>query len=190
MPKGVIKIEFKCGDVVRLKSGSPSMTIEGIGKYGYIDRERARCVWFENFMIQTNKGSGRKVYDMNNGFVFKEPYGDTGIQQNEIEFFVYNNVSDNIKKYLCPVYKCLNGNYMVKVDLVTEEEFDNNIRVLNEYLYIINYLKKEFGLNNDIEHYHSWGNMNGQYVIIDYGYTEKLFKEIMWKYTRDIKYLE
>lgn len=39
---------LKQGDVVRLKSGGPDMTIEGIGKYGMAStNERALCVWFD-----------------------------------------------------------------------------------------------------------------------------------------------
>lgn len=40
--------EFKAGDVVRLKSGGPDMTVEDIGKYGMgATTDRAKCVWFE-----------------------------------------------------------------------------------------------------------------------------------------------
>ena len=41
-------MDFKCGDVVRLKSGSPLMTVEDIGKYGYSDKNQAKCVWFDS----------------------------------------------------------------------------------------------------------------------------------------------
>jgi uncharacterized protein YodC (DUF2158 family) len=47
--------EFKVGDVVRLKSGGPNMTIEGIGKYGPVaSDDSANCVWFE----KTNRKQG------------------------------------------------------------------------------------------------------------------------------------
>jgi len=42
--------ELRVGDVVRLKSGSPKMTIEGIGDYslmGVAGHDQAKCVWFE-----------------------------------------------------------------------------------------------------------------------------------------------
>jgi uncharacterized protein YodC (DUF2158 family) len=42
-----VEHQFKEGDVVSLKSGGPTMTIEGIGTYGYSTREKAFCVWFE-----------------------------------------------------------------------------------------------------------------------------------------------
>jgi uncharacterized protein YodC (DUF2158 family) len=42
MPHG-----FEVGQVVRLKSGGPRMTITGIERYGNIPRDQAKCVWFE-----------------------------------------------------------------------------------------------------------------------------------------------
>jgi uncharacterized protein YodC (DUF2158 family) len=42
--------EFKVGDVVRLKSGGPRMTIEELGDYstmGVAGHDQAKCVWFE-----------------------------------------------------------------------------------------------------------------------------------------------
>jgi uncharacterized protein YodC (DUF2158 family) len=40
--------QLKPGDVVRLKSGGPEMTIEEIGDYSWgSGRMQARCKWFE-----------------------------------------------------------------------------------------------------------------------------------------------
>lgn len=41
-------MELKVGDVVRLKSGGPKMTITEFGKYHYSDHEQAKCIWFDN----------------------------------------------------------------------------------------------------------------------------------------------
>jgi len=39
---------FEAGNVVRLKSGGPEMTIEGIGEYSWgSGRQQALCKWFE-----------------------------------------------------------------------------------------------------------------------------------------------
>ena len=41
---------LKVGDVVKLKSGGPAMTIEEIGDYspfGVGGHDQAKCVWFE-----------------------------------------------------------------------------------------------------------------------------------------------
>jgi uncharacterized protein YodC (DUF2158 family) len=40
--------DFQVGDVVELKSGGPSMTIEEIGNFHAWEAEdQAKCVWFE-----------------------------------------------------------------------------------------------------------------------------------------------
>ena len=40
--------EFKKGDVVKLKSGGPDMTIEEIAIFGYDTKIKAKCQWFVN----------------------------------------------------------------------------------------------------------------------------------------------
>ena len=42
-------MELKVGDVVRLKSGGPEMTVEEISENKYIT-----CVWFERNMVRTH----------------------------------------------------------------------------------------------------------------------------------------
>ena len=41
--------EFKKGDVVRLKSGGPKMTIDSVDEYGSGNKSniRAICIWFD-----------------------------------------------------------------------------------------------------------------------------------------------
>ena len=39
--------EIQVGDVVELKSGSPKMTVDNIGKYDYNEFDSASCSWFE-----------------------------------------------------------------------------------------------------------------------------------------------
>lgn len=40
--------DLKVGEVVQLKSGSPRMTIDHIGKFGMgSTHDQAKCVWFE-----------------------------------------------------------------------------------------------------------------------------------------------
>jgi uncharacterized protein YodC (DUF2158 family) len=38
---------FTVGDVVRLKSGGPNMTVGGHGKYNYDPQEKYLCRWFD-----------------------------------------------------------------------------------------------------------------------------------------------
>ena len=39
--------EFKAGNVVRLKSGGPKMTVVDYGKYRYGDDMSYKCKWFD-----------------------------------------------------------------------------------------------------------------------------------------------
>jgi uncharacterized protein YodC (DUF2158 family) len=43
-----MSIEFKEGDVVRLKSGGPIMTVEKIGEGPYTKESRVWCQWFDD----------------------------------------------------------------------------------------------------------------------------------------------
>jgi len=139
-------------------------------------------------MVLIGEGSGRKVYDLGNGYVLKEPYSETGLQQNKTELHVYENAI-SVREYLCPTFKNKgNCNKMQKVDLITVEEF-NIMKTNPAIIEVIKYLYENFDLNDDIDHFRSWGKINGKYVLLDYGYTNELFNEIMWKYTNDIQYL-
>ena len=40
--------DFQPGDTVKLKSGGPLMTVDGVGKYGMgATQDSVLCVWFE-----------------------------------------------------------------------------------------------------------------------------------------------
>lgn len=40
-------MSFSAGDVVRLKSGGPTMTVEQVGKTAMTNEDAVWCVWFE-----------------------------------------------------------------------------------------------------------------------------------------------
>lgn len=39
--------EFKAGDLVRVKSGGPMMTVEKVGQTARLQEDAVWCVWFE-----------------------------------------------------------------------------------------------------------------------------------------------
>ena len=40
-------MEFNAGDLVRLKSGGPLMTVEQVGKLSMTEEDAVWCTWFE-----------------------------------------------------------------------------------------------------------------------------------------------
>jgi uncharacterized protein YodC (DUF2158 family) len=40
--------KFKIGDVVRLKSGGPNMTVANYDLYGYDSEKKYLCTWFDD----------------------------------------------------------------------------------------------------------------------------------------------
>jgi uncharacterized protein YodC (DUF2158 family) len=40
-------MDFKAGDLVRMKSGGPLMTVEQVGKLTTTDEDAVWCTWFE-----------------------------------------------------------------------------------------------------------------------------------------------
>lgn len=46
-------LDFKKGDIVRLKSGGPEMTIEKIGQYN-TSQEKAQCTWFDDKELKSH----------------------------------------------------------------------------------------------------------------------------------------
>jgi len=61
---------FKKGDVVKLKSGSPPMTIQDIGDYSHRGAEDgALCVWFDKFEKKES------VFDLDSLSLHKEREG-------------------------------------------------------------------------------------------------------------------
>jgi hypothetical protein len=139
----------------------------------------------ENFKF-LNKGTGRYVYDINNEYVLKLANNNKGIEQNKTEI----NISESGKYYdiIANVIEYdKNGLYLIqkKANEITEEEFTNitglkvqsflsynkNWESKNPKFYNkVNSLIEEFDLDRfDISTKNSWGTINDDVVIVDYG---------------------
>ena len=136
-----------------------------------------------------NKGTGRYVYNINNEYVLKLAKNNKGIEQNKTEISVsnsgkYNDITANIVEY------DTNGLYLIqqKAYRVTEQNFKDITGLqLDGFLYYlrhnikwdgsnvkfynkVNSLVKDFSLDRfDITSEDSWGIINNNVVIVDYG---------------------
>jgi len=125
-------------------------------------------------------GSGRKVFDMGNGYVIKVAKNQAGIAQNKSEYKISSNdYSDLFAKVI-----------------QASNSFDLLIMQKADKIYNISYIFKYFNVRNkmelfsskeiqnitrnynllvaDLDRKSSWGIINGRPVIIDYGFTREV----------------
>ena len=125
-------------------------------------------------------GSGREVYDLENGYVIKVARNKAGIAQNKAEYKISSNDKSNLFAKVVQASNDFNLLVMQKADKI------NNI------LYVWNYFnatsKRELFnakelqnikinynlLLGDLARKSSWGIIDGRPVIIDYGFTREV----------------
>ena len=142
----------------------------------------------ENYKL-LNKGTGRCVYDINNEYVLKLAKNNKGIEQNKTEINIsksskYNDITAKVVEF------DENGLYLIqqKAYRLTEQGFKDITGLqLQGFLYYLRHDKKwdgknvkfynkvnslvnEFELDRfDIANENSWGIINNNVVIVDYG---------------------
>lgn len=133
------------------------------------------------------KGSARKVYDLDNGFVIKVARNIKGVAQNKAEFLISK---DDNSSLLAKVY-FISDDYRYLI-MKKANNIKSEIELLN-YFKIQN--KKELSNNKLIREIHdrhnlvwadlykftSWGKIKNRLVLIDYGYTKKVYNEFYKK---------
>jgi hypothetical protein len=135
------------------------------------------------------KGSSRKVYDLENGYVVKVAMNSKGIAQNKTEVNIYEeDINDyyamdifaNIHSYsedfkIIIVEKCTK----VKNIKMVKQLLDNidSIEIERNFIDLITEISSRYGLiNNDISRPSSWGlNSQNKPVLIDYGLTHDVY---------------
>lgn len=129
-------------------------------------------------------GSGRKVFDLGNGYVAKMAKNRAGIAQNKAEYIISANdnsglfakvieISDDFRLLIMQKANKMNNisyvwkyfNVISKRELINLKELQNIKRNYNLLL-------------DDISRKSSWGIIDGRPVIIDYGFT----REVMERY--------
>lgn len=118
-------------------------------------------------------GSGRVVYDLDNGYVLKVSKNAKGIAQNKAEYKISNSgISDVFAKVID-----VSDDYKFLVMEKASKAKNFNIR---KHI-ITNSIFKELESTNllpaDLERNASWGIINKEPVIIDYGLTDEVYNE-------------
>lgn len=124
------------------------------------------------------EGISRKVFALNEEYVLKLAKGGEGYYQNKIEQFVYSYSPFKLKKYLCsiacykpqllimkraaPLSNNIQGKYVNLKNIRKEVELFNDISELADRFYLF---------YEDLICVSSWGTLNGENVLMDYGCT-------------------
>jgi hypothetical protein len=124
------------------------------------------------------EGISRKVFALNNEYVAKLAKDKEGIYQNHIEHFVYVNADYKTLKYLCPIV-CFSPKLLIMkranpITGNTKGDYVNLLKLRNERSVFrdINNLADKFHLfYEDLISVSSWGKLEGENVLIDYGCT-------------------
>lgn len=128
-------------------------------------------------------GSGRRVFDLGNGYVIKVAKNKKGIAQNEVEYEIALDDKTNLFAKIPQVSDNFDMLIMEKAELV------KHFHEVLDYFYVDS--KKEFiqldKINAVIVKYNlvpddllrtvNWGIVNNRPVIIDYGFTWKVKKK-------------
>ncbi|MCT8975415.1 hypothetical protein N4T77_02270 [Clostridium sp. CX1] len=137
------------------------------------------------------EGAGRIIYALDDDYVIKMSKFAGGDKQCKTEHYIYNHVQDHLKKYLCPVvwYKddILIMRRAVPLAKKREERKQNVFNVLgiredNIFYKNIQQLVQSFDLlYGDVKNLSSWGLIDNQVVLIDYGCTNKIYRKYFTK---------
>lgn len=125
-------------------------------------------------------GSGRKVFDMKNGYVIKVAKNQAGIAQNKSEYKISSNDHSNLfakvihasNDFRILIMQKANKIYNISYvwnyfNVTSKKELFNSKELLN--------IKKNYNLLlGDFARTSSWGIINGRPVIIDYGFTREV----------------
>lgn len=129
--------------------------------------------------IYLGEGAGRRVFAINNDLVIKVAKGEFGIYQNSVENYIYKHANKKMRRYLCPII-WYNPRLVVMRRALPISKTKKHVGDLKEFCcegifyHDILSLAEEFLLSiGDIKRTNSWGILNSQKVLIDYGLPSK-----------------
>jgi hypothetical protein len=133
------------------------------------------------------EGAGRNVYAINKRYVIKLSKSEGGEKQCEMEDYIFKNAPRNLKKCLCPVVWYKEDMVIMRraIPLVKnkEDKHKNIFRLLgigvdDPFYKKVNKLVDIYDLLfGDVKSLSSWGLLDGQLVLIDYGCTYDIYKK-------------
>ncbi|HHX11671.1 MAG TPA: hypothetical protein GX731_02535 [Clostridiales bacterium] len=125
-------------------------------------------------------GSGRRVYDLGNGYVAKVAKNNRGIAQNQAEHHISSSDHSNIFAKTIKVsedFRLLIMEKAVRIRDFSEVRDFFNVES-NRELFQLEEIKSVFPnynlLLNDLYRSSNWGMINNRPVIIDYGFTQSV----------------
>lgn len=139
-----------------------------------------------NYKI-VGRGSSRAVFAVGKSYVLKVPTSEKGIYQCRVEYKIYTNANEYFKKYLCPISLFQNNRLLMRravplknMAIPGSSSIFNILNHVerNEYRHDLRILANTYDLlYNDIMSLSSWGIYNGDYVLVDYGCTNRIYDE-------------
>ena len=125
-------------------------------------------------------GSGRRVFDLGNGYVVKVAKNKRGIAQNEAEHHISSSDHSNIFAKTIKVsadFRMLIMEKAVRIKDFSEVRKYFNVNS-NRELFELEVIQSVFTnhnlLLNDLYRIVNWGMVNDHPVIIDYGFTQRV----------------
>ena len=132
-----------------------------------------------NFMF-LGEGISREVYAINEEYVIKIAKGKEGLYQNKVEKFVFMHCGKKLKKYLCPII-CFRKDRLIMpraipLTSLTADKYLDIRRIRedkNTYKDLMFLTNRFYLFYDDIISVSSWGILDGNPVLIDYGCTNE-----------------
>ena len=128
-------------------------------------------------------GSGRRVFDLNNGYVVKVARNRKGIAQNRVEYQILTESEIPIIARTISISEDDRYLIMEKVERLRNFSYVlryYNVHSLNELLTrddIIELIERYHIVKADLRRISNWGITDGRPVIIDYGFTQEVRKK-------------
>lgn len=122
-------------------------------------------------------GSGRRVYDLGNGYIIKVAKNRKGIAQNQVEYDIALSDDSNLFAKIPNVSKDYSLLIMEKAERIKNFSYIFKYFNVKNYrqlfrLELIKYNLSKYNLvPQDLARSSNWGIINNRPVIVDYGFT-------------------